>query len=45
MPVPIAMVELTNVLYSLEFSGAYEGNLEQGLQPFIMTYLGEQSLA
>jgi hypothetical protein len=31
LPVPIAMMELTNALYSLSFAGAYEGNLEQGL--------------
>jgi hypothetical protein len=45
MPVPVATMELSNALYSLTFAGAYKGNLEQGLQPFITTYLGEQSLA
>jgi hypothetical protein len=43
--VPIATTDLANALYSLSFAGSYEGNLEQGLQPFITTYLGEQSLA
>jgi hypothetical protein len=38
-------LKMPNALYTLAFAGSYEGNLEQGLQPFITTYLGEQSLA
>jgi hypothetical protein len=45
LPEPIATEELTMMLSSLAFNSMHEDDLESGLQPFIVSYKDQQTIA
>jgi hypothetical protein len=45
LPEPVASGELTTMLTSLSFDLMYEDDLETGLQPFVVSYKDQQTIA
>lgn len=45
MTVPVATVELVNSMVNLEFAASFVDHLEQGLQPFMVSYLDQQTIS
>jgi hypothetical protein len=45
LPEPIASGELTTMIMSLSFDSMYKDNLEMGLQPFVVSYKDQQTIA
>jgi hypothetical protein len=45
LPEPVASGELTTMLMSLSFDSMYEDDLETGLQPFVVSYKDQQTIA
>jgi hypothetical protein len=44
LPSPVATVELTNMLVRLEFASTCVDHLDQGIQPFVVTYLDQKTV-
>jgi hypothetical protein len=45
MPEPVASGDLTTLLMPLSFDSMYEDDLESGLQPFVVSYKDQQTVA
>jgi hypothetical protein len=45
LPKPVATGDLTTMLISLSFDSVYEDNLESGLQPYVVSYKDQQTVA